>query len=219
MRNTVAYYEARAAFGFTAVVPALLPPVFGLIVLVNWLRNSSTPTAAEVMSALAVLLPLSAALSAAHLMVVEREENVDALRRSYAEPTWRLPLIRLTGALLVAAMSVGITIPLLRGAGAAYPLEEIVLPAIPATLMMVGLALLAGNVTGNSPAAVVAVIAYWFLDIQTGGKVTGVFFMFNAVSPVEGIDPDLNRLLLYAAAIALSLANVAWSARRRRVGG
>jgi hypothetical protein len=219
MRNTVAYYEARAAFGFTAVVPALLPPVFGIIALVNWLRNGSTPTAAEVTSALSILLPLSAALSAAHLMVVEREENVDALRRSYAEPTWRLPLIRLTGALLVAAMSVGITILLLRGAGAAYPLEEIVLPAIPATLMMVGLALLAGNVTGNSPAAIVAVIAYWFLDIQTGGKFTGALFMFNAVSPLEGIDPDLNRLLLYAAAIALSLANVAWSARRRRVGG
>jgi hypothetical protein len=219
MRNTVAYYEARAAFGFTAVVPALLPPVFGFIALINWLRNGYTPTVNEVMSALSILLPLSAALSAAHLMVVERDENIDALRRSYAEPTWRLPLIRLTGALLVAGFSVGITLLLLRGAGAAYPLDEIVLPAIPATLMMIGLALLAGNVTGNAPAAVVAVIAYWFLDIQTGGKVTGAFFMFNAVSPLEDVDPDLNRLLLYAAAIALCLANVAWSARRRRVGG
>lgn len=219
MRNTIAYYEARAVFGFTALVPALLLPVFGFIVLVNRLRNDSTPTANEVMSALAVLLPLSAALSAAHLMVVEREENVDALRRSYAEPTWRLPLIRTTGALLVAGISVGITILLLRGAGAAYPLDQIVMPAIPATLMMVGLALLAGNVTGNSPAAVVAVIAYWFLDMQTGGSVTGVLFMFNAVSPLQDLDPDLNRLLLYAAAIALCLANMAWSARRRRTGG
>lgn len=219
MRNTVAYYEARAAFGFTAVVPALLPPVFGFIVLVNWLRNGSTPTANEVMSALAVLLPLSAALSAAHLMVVEREENVDALRRSYAEPTWRLPLIRTVGAMLVAGVSVGITLLLLHGAGAAYPLDQIVLPAIPATLMMVCLALLAGNVTGNSPAAVVAVIAYWFLDMQTGGKVTGVFFMFNAVSPLEDVDPDLNRFLLYAAAFGLCFANIAWSTRRRRVGG
>lgn len=219
MRNTIAYYEARAAFGFTAVVPALLPPVFGIIALVNWLRNGFAPTANEVRSALSILLPLSAALSAAHLMVVEREENVDALRRSYAEPTWRLPVIRTFGALLVAAMSVGITILLLRGAGAAFPLDEIVLPAIPSTLMMVGLALLAGNVTGNSPAAVVAVIAYWFLDIQTGGSVTGVFFLFNAVSPLPDLNPDLNRLLLYVTASALCLANVAWSARRRRVGG
>jgi ABC-type transport system involved in multi-copper enzyme maturation permease subunit len=219
MRNTIAYYEARAVFGFTALAPALLLPVFGIIVLVNWLRNDVTPTANEVMSALAVLLPLSAALSAAHLMVVEREENVDALRRSYAEPTWRLPLTRLTGALLVAGVSVGITLLLLRAAGVAYPLDQVVLPAIPATLMMVGLALLAGNITGNSPAAIVAVIAYWFLDMQTGGSVTGVLFMFNAVSPLPDIDPDLNRLLLYASAIALCLANVAWSARRRRTGG
>ena len=106
MRNTVAYYEARAAFGFTAIVPALLPPVFGIIILVNWLRNGFTPTASEVMSALAVLLPLSAALSAAHLMVVEREENVDALRRSYAEPTWRLPVIRLGRRVLVARATI-----------------------------------------------------------------------------------------------------------------
>lgn len=219
MRNTIAYYEARAAFGFTALVPALLPPVFGFIALVNWLRNEITPTANEVMSALAVLLPLSAALSAAHLMVVEREENVDALRRSYAEPTWRLPLIRLTGALLVAAVSLGITIVMLGAAGAAYPLDQIVLPAVPATLMMVGLALLAGNITGNSPVAIVAVIAYWFLDMQTGGRVTGVFFLFNAVSPLQDVDPDLNRWLLCIAAAALCLANVAWSGYRRRVGG
>jgi hypothetical protein len=125
----------------------------------------------------------------------------------------------LTGALLVAGVSVGITLLLLRAAGVAYPLDQVVLPAIPATLMMVGLALLAGNITGNSPAAIVAVIAYWFLDMQTGGSVTGVLFMFNAVSPLPDIDPDLNRLLLYASAIALCLANVAWSARRRRVGG
>lgn len=219
MRNTVAYYEARAAFGFTALVPALLPPVFGFIVLINWLRNDYTPTANEVMSALAVLLPLSAALSAAHLMVVEREENVDALRRSYPEPTWRLPLIRLTGALLVALVSVGVTLLLLLGTGAAYPLDQIVLPAIPATLMMVGLAMLVGNVTGNSPVAIMAVIAYWFLDMQTGGAVTGIFFLFNAVSPLQDLDPDLNRLLLCVAGAALFFANVAWSGYRRRVGG
>jgi hypothetical protein len=219
MRSTVAYYEARAAFGFTAVVPALLLPVYGIIVLVNWLRTSYTPASSEVISALVVLLPLSAALSAAHLMVVEREGNIDALRRSYPEPTWRLPLIRTVGALLVAGISVGITILLLRGADAAYPLDQIMLPAVPAALLMVGLALLAGNVTGNSPAAIVAVIAYWFLDIQTGGKVTGVFFMFNAVSPLPDLDPDLNRCLLCAAAAALCLANIAWSIRRRRVGG
>lgn len=219
MRNTVAYYEARAAFGFTAVVPALLLPVYGIIVLVNWLRTGYTPAASEVISALVVLLPLSAALSAAHLMVVEREENIDALRRSYPEPTWRLPLIRTVGALLVAGISVGITILLLRGADAAYPLDQIMLPAVPAALLMVGLALLAGNVTSNSPAAIVAVIAYWFLDIQTGGKITGVFFMFNAISPLPDVDPDLNRRLLCAAAAALCLANIAWSIRRRRVGG
>jgi hypothetical protein len=219
MRNTVAYYEARAAFGFTAVVPALLLPIYGVIACVNWLQSGHTPTANEIMSAFVVLLPLSAALSAAHLMIVERDENIDSLRRSYAEPTWRLPLIRTAGALLVAVTSVGFTVLLLRGAGAAYPLDQIALPAVPATLLMVGLALLAGNVTGNTPAAIVAVIAYWFMDMQTMGQVTRAFFMFNPVSPLPDIDPDINRILLCVAAAALCLANIAWSSYRRRMGG
>lgn len=219
MFKNVFFYEARVAHGFSTLLPALLLPAYGLIALISWLSSGIPQTAPQQLQAFAYLLPLAAGLSAAHLMTVERDENFDALRRTYPETAWRLPLIRAAGAAAYLAVGVILSASLLRLGNAGYPLDDVVMPVVPAALFMMMLGLFIGNLTGNQPAAVVAVAGWWFMDFQTGGEVTRAMFLFMSVQPLPGIDPDVNVLLLCAAAVGLFLMNVAWSIRRRRAGG
>jgi ABC-type transport system involved in multi-copper enzyme maturation permease subunit len=202
------------------VLPLLVLPLYALIGLLTWTSRDTRPELYEMTLAFEIILPLGVGLAAAHLMSLEREEGFDALRRSYPEAFWQVPLLRLVGAVVFAAISVLITIGLFLAAYGPFDLGSVVLPALAPGLYLLGMALLVNNLSGNYWASAGVVLAYWFIELQWNGAVTGSLYLFNESLPRPGVDPLLNRWLLVVVGGGMLLANVAYSAwRRRRAGG
>lgn len=216
--RTSAYYEARVAFGWATLLPALLLPAYALVFWLNGMRYPGAPQLGELVQAFGFGLPLSAGLAAAHLMVIEREEGFDALRRSYAEPSWRLPVRRLLGGVVAIGIGGVIAGAIFYFAYGAYPVEVVILPAVPAALYLMALALLVGNVTGGYWIPAALVVAYWFFEYQTRGTITQSFFLFNAAIPLPSLDAALNRWLLAGLALGCALLNLGYSSWRRSRG-
>jgi len=85
-------YEARLAFGLSAILPALGLPAYAVLSRLLWGRHDTELPLSSLVITLVILLPLASGLSAAHLMTIEQEENFAELRHSYPEPAWRLPV-------------------------------------------------------------------------------------------------------------------------------
>jgi hypothetical protein len=213
----IARYEAQIIFGVTAALPVLGLPLAAFVEGLMWQRPySPTPQLIDVLRIFEVALPLMTGLAAAHLMTVEREEGFDELRRSYPEATWRVPLLRTAGACLLALISLALGLVGFRLAYGPFDVGVIVGPAIPPALVLLGLALTAGNLTASYWLAAAAVMGTWFFEFQTKGVVTKTFFLFEASWPVPGVDYDLNRGLLVLVGVALIATNGYISVLRRR---
>jgi hypothetical protein len=210
-------YEARIIFGVTAALPVLGLPLAAFVEGLMWHRDPiHAPQAIDVLRTFEVVLPLATGLAAAHLMTVEREEGFDELRRSYPEATWRVPLLRVAGACLLALVGLALGLIGFRLAYGPFDAAALVGPAIPPALVLLGLALATGNLTGSYWPAAAAVMGVWFLEFQTKGAVTKTLFLFDASWPVAGVDYDLNRGLLALLGLALIAANGYISVLRRR---
>ena len=218
MRTSV-YYEARVAFGWATLLPALLLPAYALIFWLNGLAYPGTPELGRLVQAFGLGLPLSAGLAAAHLMVIEREEGFDSLRRSYAEPSWRLPVRRALGGVIVVAISAAVAGAIFHLAYGDYAVETVILPTVPSALYLMALALLVGNVSGGYWLPAALVVAYWFLEYQTQGAYTLNAFLFNASMPIRSVDPALNCWLLIGLALGCMALNLGYSDWRRTRGG
>jgi hypothetical protein len=216
LTRNVAYYEARVVFGMASLIPALLLPAYGILGWLIWMSQNRRPGAGELLSACILILPLGAGLAAAHLMTIEREEEFDALRRSYPEQAWRIPLLRSLGAVIFMLLSAGLAGLVFVIAFGTSNLGEILLPALPPAFYIIGLTLLVNNLVGNYWISAAGVVGYWYMEFQTSGKYTGALYLFNGISPLANLDPAVNRLLLVAVGLVWFTLNAAYSIWRRR---
>jgi hypothetical protein len=216
LTRNVAWYEARMVFGAASLLPTLLLPAYGLLGWVVWVSQNTTPLPGEVHNAFVFILPLGSALAAAHLMTIEREEGFDALRRSYPEPPWRIPLIRSAEAVLLMVLSTVISCLIFGYMFDELDLGQIALPALAPALYLTGLALLINNFAGNYWVSAASVTAYWYVEMQSMGDYTGSLFLFNPVAPRPGLDPNVNQALLVATAALWLGLNIGYSVWRRR---
>lgn len=213
------FYEARIIFGMASLLPAMLLPAYALLGWIVWTMQEHHPDLSVIASACEQLLPLSAGLLAAHLMSIEREEDFDEIRRSYPESSWRIPLTRSLGAIVITLGAASLAALIFRFAYGDYPFPEVILPALPPAFYLLALALVVNNISGNAWIAGTAVVGYWFLDYFTVGQYTGVLYLFHATMPNPEIDYDLNRWSLVGVAMGLCLMNGFYSTWRRRKGG
>jgi len=216
-QRSILYYEARSVFGLTALLPVLALPCYALLGLLVWQYRA--PTFAAFVQAFELSLPLAMAISAAHLMCVEKEEYFAELRHSYAEPSWRIPVLRTVGAL--ALMLIMLVVGILFF-GVLYPafdmrrLQEIIVPALPPTLYLAGLALLIGNLSQSTWIAAVLTIGYWFYEFSAKGELTQTLFLFDKTLPRVEVAYDLNRVLLLVIGLGFIVLNIGVSVVRRR---
>ena len=116
------------------------------------------------------------------------------------------------------AISAGVTLAIYAAAYETQNLADIFLSALPPVLVMLGASLLLSSVMGSAWMSMGLLIAYWFMEYNTRGAYTGVFFLFNSAMPMPGIDLDTNRALLLGAGGLLLLAAVWWYGWRRSRG-
>lgn len=206
------FYEARLAAGLSAFLPALGLPVYVALSRFQWGRYEVELPLPMIANAFAIILPLAAGLSAAHLMTIETEAGFDELRRSYPEPRLRLPLLRSGAALaflLLALISGALAFHWIWGS---FDVVAAALPSLAPALFLCGLSLLVGGLSRSYWGAAGAVMFYWFLELQTRGKISGALFLFHTVWPVAGAPSTLNRALLAGLGLVFFALNAAWFA-------
>ena len=206
-------YEARLALGPSALPVLALPAYAGFRKLLA--ATGALEMSAGALSAFVFVLPVSAALAAAHLGMIESEAGFAELRSSFPEPAWRLPLMRTLEALLLIALSAllgwaSFTLVLGRPV-----LLDWILPGLPPALFLTAVALLVGDLTQNYWATGGLVLAWFLVDFVTTGAVSGPFFLFLPAYPMPRYSPELNRALLLGTAVILLAAN-AWLASHAR---
>lgn len=214
----VAFYELRIALGGAALFGMLMLPAFALLTILQNRGWGAIPPNATLARDMALLLSLCAAIATGHLMNIERDEGFDLLRRSTPEPFWRLPLMRILGALVMLFLSATVTLIIYVVAYETQALQDIILPVLPPVIFMLGLSLFLSGVIGNAWITMGLLIAYWFFEYQTRGAYTQSFYLFNSVMPNSSIDLDLNRALLLGGGIALLLGTIWWNGWRRSRG-
>jgi hypothetical protein len=208
-------YEARVAFGATALLPALILPLYALLLFWQNRQILEPLSVIEATRDLELLLPLTIALASAHVMTVEREAGFDELRAGYPEHSLRMPLLRTAGALALAAAFAGVCVGcvwLVLGSFA----PQIALPALAPTLALLATALLVGALSGNYWVAAAVALAWWFGETQTRGKYTDWFALFAYRWPGGEAPYELNRRLLTGLGIVFLIINCYISACRRR---
>ncbi len=207
-------YEARLVAGFAGLLPCLGLPAYAVLSRLLWGRFDAEIPLPMIVNAFEIILPLAAGLSAAHLMTIETEEGFSELRRSYPESRLCLPLLRSGSALgfLFLALTVGaFAFPFLWGA---YDVFAAVLPSLAPALFLTGLSLLIGGLSRSYWAAAGVVLVYWFLELQTRGKISGTLFLFATVWNWREVSYPLNRSLLAGLGFAFFVINAAWYAYR-----
>lgn len=210
----VAWYEAKIVFGLSTLLPLLALPAQAIILALA--NRPDRPIAPEyIRKTYDVLLPPVVALAAAHLMSIEREERFDELRRSYPESIWALPLLRTGGAVLLSAFALALSALCLRLGYGPYNFMEVIAPSAAPGLYMLGVALVANNLTGSYWAAAGVVVGSWVFDVLTRGRYTGILFLFEAAWPRGQFPLTWNRALLLALGAILLLLNIALSAHSR----
>jgi hypothetical protein len=212
------YYELRTVFGMTSLLPALMLPAYLLLATLNWISRETTPTLIDAQRAFVLILPLGVGLLAAHLMTVEQEEGIDELRRTYPEQDSWLPRVRTVGAILLGMLSASVSVLLLRITGA-FALSETLLPAIPPSLLLLGLGMVLNNFSRSAALSVLVIIGYWFIELQTQGRITGVLFLFQSLIPQPEVNTNINQVLLSGIGALLLILNGFYSSWRRRGRG
>lgn len=216
LTRTTAWYEARIVFGIASLLPLLILPGYMLIGCIVWASRQAVPPLQEITTVFEVVLTLVGGLACAHLMTIEREEGFDEIRRTYGEPSWRVPVLRALEAAVFLAISGLLTALLFYFAYGAYDFNQVVLPAYAPALYLAGLSLLVNNISGSYWIAAGVIVGYWYGDWITQGAYTQVMFLFNHSSPLDNLDPALNRALLIGGALVFFTLNAVYSAWRRR---
>lgn len=216
----IAYYEARIVFGMASLLPLLLLPGYMFLGWILWTSRQTRPPLPEITYVFELVLTLSGGLSCAHLMTIEREVGFNEIRRTYAEPSWRVPFMRAIEALLFVCISGLVAAALLRFAYGDYDLSQVFVPALPPALFLCALALLMNNVTGSYWITAGTVIAYWYVELTSAGLYTGPLFLFQHSMPNADLDTSLNRGLLVVGGLIFFTLNALFStwSRRHRVG-
>jgi hypothetical protein len=216
LTRNIAYYEARIVFGMASLLPLLLLPGYTLLGWILWRTPQSIPPLPQMTNIFELMLTLSGGLACAHLMTIEREEGFDEIRRTYAERSWRVPMLRALEAFMFISISGLLAALFFYLAYGQYDFNQVVLPAFAPALYMCGLALLINNVTGNYWLAAGVVVGYWYGELMSAGFYTKALFLFNHSMPLPNVDPNLNRTLLIGGALLFFSLNAAFSAWRRR---
>lgn len=215
----ILYYEARIAFGLASFLPLLLLPAYTLLALLAWRPPRQPPSITEPIAVIEALLTLSAGLACAHLMTIEREEMFDGIRRSYPESTWRIPLMRTITAMLFILVIAFISAAIFRIAYGVYDLQEVLIPAFIPAFYLGSIALLVNNISGSYWVAGGIVAAYWYGDMTSVGRYTGVVYLFNHSRPNPNIDLPLNQWVLVLGTFLCIGLNIAYTYWRRQRGG
>lgn len=214
-RNS-AYYEARIVFGMASLLPLLMLPGYMLLGWLLWTSRQAVPPLAQLTNVFELVLTLSGGLACAHLMTIEREEGFDEIRRTYAEPSWRVPLMRALEALVFISTSALLAALFFFLAHGPYNIGQVVLPAFAPALYLCGLALLVNNVSGSYWIAAGVVVGYWYGEFLTTGAYTKTLFLFNHSMPLPTVDANVNRALLLLGALLFFALNAGFSLWRRR---
>lgn len=207
-------YEARIVMGLQVILPVGALPAFALLSWLVWERGQFQAELYELARAFELILPLSAGLAAAHLMSVEEDHGFDELRRSYPEPAWRLPVLRTFEAYTFSLVALLTGLLAFRWAYGEYQIDQVLLPALPPTLYLLGFSLLVGHLTRNYWAAAALVMGYWFLEVQVGRQLGHQLFLFARTFPQAELSYELNRWLLIVLGTIFMAANFWLTARR-----
>jgi hypothetical protein len=215
VRLNTGWYEFRLAAGLPSLLPVLGLPAFALLLRLVSYAEGQDAVIYDITRGFEVLLSLAAGLACAHLMTLEHDEGFTELRCSYPEGSWRLPLIRTASALglLTACILVG-GLAFRIGFGD-YPFRHTVSPSLAPAVFMVGLSLLASNLSRSYWVSAALVMGWWFLDLQLRGQVTGWLYLFQYTMPHEEVELSLNRLLLAGSGVLFLLFNGTVSSWRR----
>ena len=218
-------YEARLAFGLSAILPALGLPAYAVLSRLLWGRHDTELPLSSLVITLVILLPLASGLSAAHLMTIEQEENFAELRHSYPEPAWRLPVYRCGAALMLLLFCATLGLAAFRLIWGPLDFIAALSPALPPAIYLTGLSLFSGRLTRSYWVAAGVTMIYWFLEIQTRGQVTGALYLFNTAWPSLFVSISFNQglqiglgLLFFAINIALSTGRHNSLSRRSFLG-
>lgn len=159
-----------------------------------------------------ILLPLFSGLAAARLMSIEGENRFEELRLSYPEPRFRLPLIRvlMALALITLEMVLGmLTFMVLWGMPTFNPIPLMIL-AIPPTIFLTGVSMLINHLSRSYWIAAASVMMWWFIELQTRGKLSGVLFLFYPLWPTTDTSAVTNQILLLVAGMGAFILNLFW---------
>ena len=210
--NSRLWYEMKLVFYHGGWLPLVILPVAVLWLQLTTSLSIGTPERAG--KVLEVLLPLVAALSSAPLMNMESQAGFAELRASYAEPWWRLPLDRSLVAALWTLLALGLGGLALLAVGGSLRIGS-VLPALSPTLFLLGVSLLAGNLTQNYWAAMGASMGIWFINlaahtILVKNVITASLFLFAYTWPPEIVAYSVNRRLLVGIGVCWFVLNSSW---------
>lgn len=205
-------YEARLVAGLAGLLPCLGLPAFAALTRLLWGRFEAEIPLLMFVNAFEIILPLAAGLSAAHLMTIETEEGFAEIRRSYPESRLRLPLLRSGAALAFLLLELVLGAFTFRFLWGPYEVLPAVLPSLAPSLFLAGLSLLIGGLTRSYWTVAGTVLVYWFLELQTRGRISGTLFLFATVWNWRELSYPLNRLLLAGLGLAFFVINAAWYA-------
>ena len=197
------WYEGRVLLEWSALLPVLALPGYALL---RWLVERSSGDSASfavILRAFEVILPLASGLSAAHLLTVEHDEGFEELRRSYPEPAFRLPLLRIAAALVLCLAAFAVGYAACQFAWGPLNAVQILAVVLPPAVFLVGLSLLVAEVSHSYWGAAGVVMGYWFLEVLTRGNLTGRLYLFDGSMPLQGWPDPLNRWLLLGAGLIL----------------
>lgn len=206
------YYETRLVAGLSGLLPCLGLPAYVVISRLLSGRFDAEMPLPMIVNAFEIILPLAGGLSAAHLMTIETEEGFSELRRSYPEPRLRLPLLRSGAALVFLFLALALGTFAFHLFWGAHDVFVAVLPVLAPALFLTGLSLLVGGLSRSYWAAAGVALVYWFLELQTRGKISGTLFLFTTVWNWREISYPLNRLLLTGLGFMFIVINAAWYA-------
>lgn len=203
------YYEARIALGGAALLPILLLPAYAIYCWYCRHVDLALPEMVhqQIFTGFELIMPLAAALLAAHLITLEPEAGFDELREVYPQPRTRLPLLRIGEAVGLTALSVAISLLLLAFVGVPYSLVTALVPALPPTLWLMGFTVLVGRLGRSYWVAAAAAVVYWVFEVFSRGIYTGSLALFLRTWPTDRVSYGLNRASLLAlGALACALA-------------
>ncbi len=187
---------------------ALLLSLFilgALIIMVFNAPGRETRTLRDLFPIFEIYLPLFAAYLMSRLVSMEVEDRMLELIISYPQKKWILLGKKLITAALILTLVFGTAAVLLYMFYVPFNIGTLIKIALGPVLFLGGVGLLVSTVTGSMLTGFVVSVGYWGFEMLTQGEITGKFALFLASYPVDGAELVLNRIMLMAGGILLSL--------------